>query len=117
MFVLLSGEAGVFIEPGDHEVARIPPGGFFGEMSLLTGAPRNATVRATVDSEVLEITADEFKQFVLANPAAVEQVGAAVSSRQAELDQARAQGNPIAAEETPQRLLDRIRRFLGLLST
>ena len=116
MFVLLSGEAAVLIEPGDQEVARIPSGGFFGEMSLLTGAPRNATVRTTVDSEVLEITADEFRQFVLANPAAVEQVGAAVSSRQAELDQARAQGASSVPSETPQRLLDRIRRFFGLLA-
>ena len=116
MFVLLSGEAAVLIEPGDREVARIAPGGFFGEMSLLTGAPRNATVRTTADSEVLEITADEFKQFVLANPAAVEQVGAAVSIRQAELDQARAHGSSTTPAETPQRLVDRIRRFLGLLA-
>ena len=70
--------------------ARIAAGGFFGEMSLLTGAPRNATVRTTVDSDVVEITADEFKEFVLANPAAVEQMGAAVAQRQAELDQAKA---------------------------
>ena len=70
-----------------------------------------------MDSEVLEITADEFKQFVLANPAVVEQVGAAVSSRQAELDQARAQGSSSAPAETPQRLVDRIRRFFGLLAS
>jgi CRP-like cAMP-binding protein len=116
MFVLLSGEAAVLIEPGDREVARIAPGGFFGEMSLLTGAPRNATVRTTADSEVLEITADDFKQFVLANPAVVEEVGAAVSRRQAELDQARAQGTPTTPAETPQRLVDRIRRFFGLIA-
>jgi small-conductance mechanosensitive channel len=92
MFVLLAGEAAVLIAPDEREVARIPAGGFFGEMSLLTGAPRNATVRTTVDSDVLEITADEFKEFVLANPAAVEQMGAAVTQRQAELDQAKAHG-------------------------
>jgi len=116
MFVLLSGEAAVLLEPGDREVARIAAGGFFGEMSLLTGAPRSATVRTTVDSEVLEITADDFKQFVLANPAVVEQVGAAVSSRQAELDQARAQDPSTTAAETPQRLVDRIKRFFGLIA-
>jgi small-conductance mechanosensitive channel/CRP-like cAMP-binding protein len=117
MFVLISGEAAVLIEPGDREVARIPSGGFFGEMSLLTGAPRTATVRTTVDSEVLEITADEFKNFVLANPAVVELVGAAVANRQAELDQARAQGAQVTTSEAPQRLVDRIRRFFGMVST
>jgi small-conductance mechanosensitive channel/CRP-like cAMP-binding protein len=116
MFVLVSGEAAVLLEPGNREVARIPSGGFFGEMSLLTGAPRNATVRTTVDSEVLEIAADDFRNFVLANPAAVEQMGAAVANRQAELDQARAQGTPTSAAEPPQRLVDRIRRFFGLVT-
>ena len=114
MFVLLSGEAAVYIEPGDREVARIPSGGFFGEMSLLTGAPRNATVRTAVDSEVLEITADEFKQFILANPASLDVMGTAVAARQAELDQARAEGPTQSAADESQGLVDRIRRFFGV---
>ena len=114
MFVLLSGEAAVYIEPGDREVARIPSGGFFGEMSLLTGAPRNATVRTAVDSEVLEITADEFKQFILANPASLDVMGTAVATRQAQLDQARAHGPTQSVAEESQGLVDRIRRFFGV---
>ena len=50
-------------------------------------------------------------------PAAVEFVGAAVSNRQAELDQARAQGAPATASDAPQRLVDRIKRFFGVVST
>ena len=114
LFVLLSGEAAVYIEPGDREVARIPAGGFFGEMSLLTGAPRNATVRTAVDSELLEITADEFKQFILANPASLDVMGTAVATRQAELDQARAHGPVLSVAEQSQGLVDRIRRFFGV---
>ena len=117
MFVMLSGEAAVLLDPDDREVARIPAGGFFGEMSLLTGAPRNATVRTTRDSEVLEIAADDFKQVVLANPVALDHIGTAVANRQAELDQARAQGAPIAPAELPQSLIDRIRRFFGIEAT
>ncbi|MBA3271014.1 MAG: mechanosensitive ion channel [Acidobacteria bacterium] len=45
MYVLLSGSARVVIEPAGAEVARLAPGGFFGEMSMLTGDPRTATVR------------------------------------------------------------------------
>jgi len=116
MFVLLSGAgaAAVCIEPGDREAARIPSGGFFGEMSLLTGAPRNATVRTAVDSEVLEIPADEFKQFILANPASLDVMGTAVAMRQAELDQARAQGPTQSVADESQGLVDRIRRFFGV---
>jgi small-conductance mechanosensitive channel/CRP-like cAMP-binding protein len=114
MFVLLSGEVAVLIDPGAREVARIPSGGFFGEMSLLTGEPRTATVRTTMDSELLEITADEFKEFVLANPSAVERLGNAIARRQAELDQARAAGHGEAAGEASRGLVDRIRRFFNL---
>src|SRR5262249_55581861 len=81
MFVLTSGAAVVTLEPGNREVARVVPGGFFREMSLLTGEPRTATVRTTVDSEVLEITVDSFRRFVLANPAVVDEVGRAVIQR------------------------------------
>jgi CRP-like cAMP-binding protein len=86
-------------------------------MSLLTGAPRNATVRTSVDSDVLEITAEDFRAFVLANPAAVEMMGTAVAQRQAELDQARAQHAAAATVDQPQRVIDRIRRFFGLIAS
>jgi hypothetical protein len=67
-----------------------------------------------VDSEVLEITGDAFRQFVLANPAAVEQIGIAVANRRAELDERRAAGLAAAPPEPPQTLIDRIRRYLRL---
>ena len=37
MFVLMTGHARVVLEPSGQEVAVIPAGGFFGEMSMLTG--------------------------------------------------------------------------------
>jgi small-conductance mechanosensitive channel/CRP-like cAMP-binding protein len=114
MFVVGTGEVVVLLEPGDHEVARLGAGGFFGEMSLLTGAPRNATVRTTCDSELLEITGEAFRRFVLANPAVVEQIGAAVARRRAELEERRASGAAAAQVEPPHTLIDRIRRYLSV---
>jgi CRP-like cAMP-binding protein len=114
MFVVASGEVVVLLEPDRQEVARIKTGGFFGEMSLLTGAPRNATVRSVVDSELLEVTGAAFRQFVLANPAAVEQIGVAVANRRAELEERRATGAAAAHVEPPHTLIDRIRRYLHL---
>ena len=113
MFVVLRGEVAVVIG-ADHEVARIAPGGFFGEMSLLTGDPRTATVKTVVDSELMEITSDAFRRFVLANPAAVEHVGRAVAKRSAELNRHRAAGAPTASAEAPQTLIARMRKFLHL---
>jgi CRP-like cAMP-binding protein len=115
MFVVVRGEMVVTLEPSTHEVARLGPGDIFGEMSLLTGAPRTATVTALTDAELLEITADAFRRFVLANPTAVEQIGGAVAARAAELEEHRAAG--AAAEvgvEESHTFLARVRRFLGL---
>lgn len=114
MFVVVRGEVVVRLEPNGQEVARIGPNGYFGEMSLLTGAPRNATVRTTCDSQIVEIESEAFRQFVLANPAALDQVGRAVAARQAELDERRAVAGAPASFEPPQKLLDRIRRFFGV---
>jgi CRP-like cAMP-binding protein len=115
MYVVTRGEAVVLLEPGNREVARIGPGGFFGETSLLTGDPRNATVKTTVDSELLEIAVESFRRFVLANPTAVEQIGEAVARRQVELLQHRtAIDSSAPAPEPRQRFLDRVRRFLLL---
>ena len=43
MFIVGSGRALVVMEPDRREVATIERGGYFGEMSLLTGEPRTAT--------------------------------------------------------------------------
>jgi small-conductance mechanosensitive channel/CRP-like cAMP-binding protein len=114
MFVVDRGEAVVALEPSGQEIARLGPGEFFGEMSLLTGAVRSATVRAAVDSDLLEITGDAFRRFVLANPAAVDAMGLAVSRRASELIQHRAAGAVATPLEPPQTFLIRVRRFLGL---
>lgn len=115
MFVLRRGEASVTLAHTDGEVARHRAGGFFGEMSLLTGDPRSATVTAVTDCELLEIGVDAFRRVVLADAAVVDRVTAAVAQRRAELDQhraARSVGG--AATETPQTLVARVRRFLRL---
>jgi putative ABC transport system ATP-binding protein len=52
-FVISDGE--VEVVRADHEVARLGPGDFFGEVALISGEPRNATVVAEgeVDTYVL----------------------------------------------------------------
>jgi CRP-like cAMP-binding protein len=87
-------------------------------MSPLTGEPRTATVTAAVDSELVEITAEDFRRFVMENPSAVEQIGAAVALRAAKLAEHRAAGAQTATSaETPQTFLARIRRFLRVATT
>jgi len=114
MFVIVRGAAAVILEPAGQEVARLGEDACFGEMSLLTGALRTATVRTVDDSDLLEITAEAFRTFVLANPAAVEQIGSAVARRAAELEEMRAAGSSTAAPESPDSLIGKVRKFLRL---
>ncbi len=115
MFVVLEGAARVTLEPSGQEVARIPRGGFFGEMSMLTGEPRTATVAATDDAVLLEITTEVFRELARRRPELLGHVSEVVSARRVELAEARA-----AAEEAQasvparQSLLQRIQQFLEL---
>jgi small-conductance mechanosensitive channel/CRP-like cAMP-binding protein len=114
MFIVGSGRAVVVLEPDRREVATIERGGYFGEMSLLTGEPRTATVIARGDTVVLEIRAELFRHLAATSPQAIEQVGVAAAARRIELDRVRATGTGPAVADAPASLLSRMRRFLGL---
>src|SRR4051812_14041180 len=90
MFVLRTGEAAVTIAGAEGELARLTQGAFFGEMSLLTGDTRSATVTAVTDCELLEIGVEAFRRVVMSDAESVERVADAVSSRRAELERHRA---------------------------
>ena len=115
MFLVMRGEAVVTLANTSGEVARLHDGDFFGEMSLLTGEPRTATVTATTDCRLLEIGVEAFRRVALADPAIVEQVTAAVGTRRAEMDQHRAARTTAAVSaEPPHTFLARVRDFLQL---
>jgi small-conductance mechanosensitive channel/CRP-like cAMP-binding protein len=114
MFVVLSGRVRVLIEPSGQEVAVIEPGGFFGEMSMLTGDPRTATVRAATDVRVLEMPAERFREVALDRPGLVEHISSVVTKRRSELDNARSAAAAAAVAAAPRSLLSRIQSFLRL---
>lgn len=114
MYIVASGSVSVVLEASGTTVATIEPGGYFGEMSLLTGDPRTASVMATGDVRVLEIDASVFRQLGDISPHTVEQVGVAAAARRAELNAARASAKSSAVVEPPANFLARMRRFLRL---
>jgi len=111
MFIVCSGSVRVVLEPGRQEVARIERGGYFGEMSLLTGEPRSATVLAAGDVSVIEIGADVFRRLAAESPHAIEQIGVAAVTRRAELEQKKTATAGAVTVET-NTLLARMKKFL-----
>ena len=114
MYIVASGSVAVVLEASGTTVATIERGGYFGEMSLLTGDPRTASVVAKGDVRVLEIEADVFRQLGDLSAQTVEQVGVAAAARRAELNAARATAKSAAVVEPPANFLARMRRFLHL---
>ena len=114
MFVVCAGAAAVVLEPERHEVAVIAKGGYFGEMSLLTGDARSATVFARGDTSVLELDAEVFRALGAADPHAVEQIGLAAVARRAELIQIRDAAQNTVVADAPSTFLGRMKKFLGL---
>lgn len=114
MFIVCAGCAVVVLEPQGHEVAVIPVGGYFGEMSILTGDPRTSTVLARGETRVIQIDADAFRRLGAEHPEAIEQIGLAAATRRAELEQIRASSQETTVAVAPATLIARMKKFLRL---
>ncbi len=114
MFVILDGEVRITVDPGHREVARLGRGAYFGEMSLLTGDPRSATVAALGDCTVLEIADRDLRPLAEARPAIIERLGEVALARRKGLEATRDSLVIAGPGETTVSLAARIRRFLRI---
>jgi len=115
LFVIRRGDVSVRLAGAEGRVARLHGGDFFGEMSLLTGEKRNATVAAETDCELLEIDKEGFRRLVLANPSVLQRVTEATAARREQLNRHRDEhAIPLPAAEAIQSLLSRVKHFLRL---
>lgn len=116
MFVVHEGELSVRVSEAerDVEVARLSEGGFFGEMSLLTGEPRRATVVALRACELYELGHDAFHAVLEAHPEFARVVSQHVAERTSSLarDRASVISEEVKVEDAD--LLQRIRSFFKL---
>jgi CRP/FNR family cyclic AMP-dependent transcriptional regulator len=83
-FLILDGTAKVV--RGSRTVKQLGPGDFFGEMSLLTRAPRTASVIAREPMECVTLSASAFKKVLLENPQIAVAMLSTMADRVADLD-------------------------------
>lgn len=118
MFVLSEGLVSVRIPQGDNEldVAALLPGDFFGEMSVLTGEPRSATIVAVTDTVAFEIDKTDIEHMLESAPSAAAQLSLAVAERRMASQAALSTKPPaeIAAERSSlaDKILEKMSRFL-----
>ena len=89
MFSIISGKVAVLVhEPGgEEEVAVLGPGDFVGEMSLLTGERRSATVTARSKVVALETPKEALAPILAKAPHLATKLAALVAERHAQLTQ------------------------------
>lgn len=71
LFLLVSGQVKVFTkgERGEHiQLAELGPGDFFGEVSLLTGRPRTATITAKTTVNAIELDRKSMLEIIDQHP-------------------------------------------------
>ena len=117
LYLLAFGEAEVLFEPPSgvpQVIGAVRAGEFFGEMSLLSGDSRSATVVAKTDVECYRLDRASFQELLASRPEIADEIGRVVGARQPELEQAREAFARSAAEikgGDEGKLLARIRRF------
>ncbi|MDX1583825.1 MAG: cyclic nucleotide-binding domain-containing protein [Thermoanaerobaculia bacterium] len=84
VYVVKDGEVEVVREDGDggrRVLARLGEGEYFGEMALLSEAPRNASVVALTDVKVLAISHRDFQSLFSGIPALRQSIDAVMAQR------------------------------------
>jgi len=120
LFLLERGQVAVTVDGGGRarEIARLGPGDFFGEMSLMTGEGRRATVVALGDVEAVRLDKDTFREVLAGSPHVLDEIGRVLAARQEALDAdaaaASAGGAGQGIEQRSHALISRIRGFLRL---
>ncbi len=115
LFLLAEGVLEVRIAAADGAEAavdRLHPGAVFGEMSLLTGQPRSATIVAVTDALALRLTREAIEPVLRARPALLEGLTAIMAARQAR--NRVVPGRPAPAAPTREDILARLKSFFAI---
>jgi small-conductance mechanosensitive channel/CRP-like cAMP-binding protein len=120
LYVLTKGEVEVRIAAGDRsrKVNTLTAPNYFGEMALVSGAPREATVAATTEVECIRVGRRDFQQLFSNRPQFAADIAAVIGERQGALAatkeglDAEAQSKRVEGER--KRILTSVQEFFGL---
>jgi len=122
MYILVEGLLSVFIIDSvnntEIKVAQLKPGNYFGEMSLLSGEPRSASISAYCDSLLFEIPKESMERLLTGNPGIAEIVSRKIAETKLKNESTLANLNQAECQDTKDKLthsiLSRIKSFFNL---
>jgi small-conductance mechanosensitive channel/CRP-like cAMP-binding protein len=121
LYIVVNGEADVFWEAPDGQrrlLTHLPTGSVFGEMGLMTGAPRAATVVASTDIECYRLDKRGFEDIIRARPALAESMSHILAQRLQQIDEMQNEYRKAQSESERAAhraaIVQRIRDFFGL---
>lgn len=119
LYIVVAGVVEVRVSRGDTDelVATLEGPAFVGEMGLMTGAPRSATVVARTDVECYRLDKASFENVLVHRPELAEAISELLAERAMKLamvvDELE-EAHPDRMEEEKSRVLHTIREFFGL---
>ena len=115
MFIVRSGKAEVFAHTADGQTRHLRiynRGDFTGEMALMTGEPRTASVRAITDVEVIEMDREGFIRLFKEHPDAAAGIGDIITARNRERLEKLASDDTLNGKSGPHRwVLNKMREL------
>ncbi|MAU00220.1 MAG: hypothetical protein CL608_24030 [Anaerolineaceae bacterium] len=118
LFIIKSGSVSVYVRAEDGRSVyanQLNAGDFFGEMSLLTGEARAASIRANEETEVIIIDKEAFSNVLAQDPTILDRFLAALERRQQGISQSLQQDSAMRRREMENgrdAFIQRIRRYL-----
>jgi small-conductance mechanosensitive channel/CRP-like cAMP-binding protein len=122
MYIVAEGLLYVYIAQAESgnllKVAEISPGQFFGEIPLLTGEPRSATVKAETDALVYEITREDMELLLDKRPEIAERLTEIIAKRRLHdaefMKHLPAEQQAVEVKNFAAQLMDKMRRFFNV---
>lgn len=121
LYILTEGEVEVYLETSQQQrrkLSTLQAGSYFGEMGMMTGSPRTASVIASRDCECYLLDKDAFEQVLHNRPELAEEISQTLVSRRFGLDSLRHEVDDgmraLEMARQHQDMTSRIRHFFGL---
>jgi small-conductance mechanosensitive channel/CRP-like cAMP-binding protein len=120
LYVIHEGEVSVHVATShgrSKQISKLGPNDFFGEMGLMTGESRSATVVAESDVECFRVDSEGFAEILQERPAIAEKIADILTRRRMQLVHAMSdlKTDPgLGNAQVKKDLLDKIQSFFGL---